>query len=104
MSHVQLLLRVYILQGLVIREENELMQVMSPITKFLNHRAKFLIVGGVSLSGIIQLLTELSNWMTFLSDPDASHTTSKTLKKSGRCMTEAPTILFLISINASVTA
>jgi len=63
MSRVQLLLRVDILQSLMIREENELMQqkVMSPIAKCLNHRIEFLIIGGVSLSDFIQHLTKVSN-------------------------------------------
>ena len=34
-----------------------------------------------------------------ISISDASHTTSKTLEKSGRCMTSLLTILFLISTN-----
>ena len=85
-------------------------KVILPIAKCLNHRIEFLIISGVSLSGIIQFLTEVSNWMTFLSEtppipiPDASHATSKTLEKSGRRMTGALTILFLISTNDFVTA
>jgi len=92
MSCVHLLLGVDILQGLMIREGNKFLRqkVMSPIAKCLDHRVEFLVVGGVSLSGIIQLLNEVSNWITFLSEalpipiPDASHATSKILEKLGR--------------------
>ena len=57
----------------MIIEENELLRqkIMSPTVKCLNHHVEFLIVDGGSLSSIIQLLTEVSNWMTFLSEDSA---------------------------------
>ena len=98
--------------GLMIREENELLRqkVTSPIEKRLNHHVEFLVVGGVPLSDIIQLLTEVSNWMIFLSE-DSAYSNSwcvtrhfKDFKKIERHMIEALTILFLISTNAFATA
>ena len=71
----QLLLRVQILQGLMVREEHKLLikEVMSPVFESLNDSVEFTIVGGVSKPHVMQLLVEVLNGMAFL-DKDTPDT------------------------------
>ncbi|KAI0494319.1 hypothetical protein KFK09_024453 [Dendrobium nobile] len=61
MACIQLLLGVDITQSFVIRENDKLLreQVVSPITKILDHSVKLFIIHGIMLPNIIKLFTEV---------------------------------------------
>ena len=67
-SIAQLLLRMQVLQGLMVREKNELLmkEVVSLVFESLNEGVELTVVRGVSKPHVIQLLTKVLNGMTLL--------------------------------------
>ena len=65
---IQLLLGMEIAQGFMIKVDNKFLrqQVMAPMPKSSNNGIKLFVICGVLLLSVIQLLTEISNWMTLL--------------------------------------
>ena len=65
---IQLLLGMEIVQGFMIKVDNKFLrqQVMAPMPKSSNNGIKLFVICGVLLLSVIQLLTEISNWVTHL--------------------------------------
>ena len=109
---IQLLLGMEVAQSFVIRVDNKFsrQQVMALMPKSLNDGIKLFVIYGVLLLSIIQLFIELSNWVVLLTKyspytiPEASHSTSKGLVKSGRGMTSASVIFCFTLLKALAAA
>ena len=65
---IQLCLGMEIAQSFMIRVDNKFLrqQVMAPMPKSSNNGIKLFVICGVLLLGVIQLFTEISNWVTLL--------------------------------------